>query len=555
MSSDRPPVPYKRSAIRRFFSALIFRVLPVLLLLAVLCSGYFLVSTLVRQTNDANELAGRREAYRGTATALAVSENVNGPLVPNDGLLLVQFMTNTPEGAVPATEVPVIQPTTEAPIAQPAAPTPVPIQPIGEVTPVTLPTFFPPADQPAVASVGGTAVPTKVPVIRRDYELVNILLIGSDSEVTQDGSLRTDSMMIVSINTETRTVSMLNLPRDLYVYIPTPTMTRLNTVYGIGESFGWTGGGFGLLRETIFYNFGINVHYYATVNFTGFETIIDTLGGVDIGIECRYEEYFIKDVYDENAPLEDKYYMRKLDVGYYTLDGRDALWYSRIRNKTTDFDRGRRQQQILRAVMRKALSSGQLAKVPELWSDLTNIVETNVPFDVMVGLMPIALNLDPDNIRSFTMTRTYHTTPWQPTEGPLAGQAVQLPNYEPMRQLMADFYTPPTTSQLTTAKPMVAVYNGTQYPGWDKVAVSRLRESGFNAYAAGDAPSPAAQTGILDFVGSDKGSLTSELIKSLRLPDSSATVQPDPARQVDYQIVIGEDYNSCAAEGYRAGEE
>jgi len=56
-------------------------------------------------------------------------------------------------------------------------------------------------------------------------------------------------------------------------------------------------------------------------------------------------------------------------------------------------------------------------------------------------------------------------------------------------------------------------------------------------------------------VGSDKGSLTSDLIKSLRLPESSATIQPDPARQVDYQIVIGEDYNSCAAEGYRAGEE
>src|SRR5688500_8582421 len=79
MSIDRPPVPYQRSAIRRFFSALMFRVLPVLLLLAVLCSGYFLINALIRQTNDSNELAGRRDAYRGTATALAASENVNRP--------------------------------------------------------------------------------------------------------------------------------------------------------------------------------------------------------------------------------------------------------------------------------------------------------------------------------------------------------------------------------------------------------------------------------------------------------------------------------------------
>jgi polyisoprenyl-teichoic acid--peptidoglycan teichoic acid transferase len=326
-------------------------------------------------------------------------------------------------------------------------------------------------------------------------------------------------------------------------------------VYGIGESFGWSGGGFGLLRETIFYNFGINVHYYARVDFTGFETIIDTLGGVDIGVECRYEEYFINDVVDPNLPKEQNYHMRKLDVGYYTMDGRDALWYVRIRNKTTDFDRGRRQQQLLRALLRKALSSGQLQKVPELWGELTQLVETNIPFETMVGLLPIALNLNPDDIESYTMIRTYHTTPWQPPEGPLAGQAVQLPNYEPIRQLMVDFYTPPTSSQLTAAKPTVAIYNGTSHPGWDKVAASRLRESGFNAYAAGDAPSPTTQTSILDFVGSDKGSLTPELIETLRLPSTSATVQPDPARQVDYQIVIGEDYNSCAAEGYRAGEE
>jgi polyisoprenyl-teichoic acid--peptidoglycan teichoic acid transferase len=562
MSIDRPPMPRKRSILGRLLSALIFRVFPVLLLLAVLCSGYFLVSALVRQTNEANELASRHEAYQGTATALAASDNVNAPAVPNDGLLLVQFMTNTPEGSVPATEVPAVQPTTEAPVSQPAQPTtdpavapPPTLAPVGETTPVSLPTFFPPADQPAVAFVAGTAVPTKVPVIPRDYELVNILLIGDDNEVTQDGSLRTDTMLIVSINTETRTVSMLNLPRDLFVYIPTPTMTRLNTVYGIGESFGWTGGGFGLLRETIFYNFGINVHYYAKINFTGFETIVDTLGGVDIGVECRYEEYFINDIVDPNLPKEQNYHMRKLDVGYYTMDGRDALWYVRIRNKTTDFDRGRRQQQLLRAIMRKALSTGQIQKVPELWGELTKLVETNIPFDTMLGLLPIALNLNPDDIESYTMIRTYHTTPWQPTEGPLAGQAVQLPNYEPIHQLMVDFYTPPTTSQLSAAKPSVAIYNGTAHPGWDKVAASRLREAGFNAYAAGDAPAPAAQTTILDFVGSDKGSLTPELIKTLRLPDSSASTQPDPARQVDYQIVVGEDYNSCAAEGYRAGED
>ena len=90
---------------------------------------------------------------------------------------------------------------------------------------------------------------------------------------------------------------------------------------------------------------------------------------------------------------------RKLDVGYYTMDGRDALWYVRIRNKTTDFDRGRRQQQLLRALLREALSSGQLAKVPELWGEITKIVETNMPFETMVGLLPHDLSCHSRSIK------------------------------------------------------------------------------------------------------------------------------------------------------------
>ena len=71
---------------------------------------------------------------------------------------------------------------------------------------------------------------------------------------------------------------MLSLPRDLLVYIPSGRMGRLNTAYGIGENLSWDpGGGFGLLRQTLFYNFGINVHYHARVNFSGFEAVIDRL--------------------------------------------------------------------------------------------------------------------------------------------------------------------------------------------------------------------------------------------------------------------------------------
>lgn len=92
------------------------------------------------------------------------------------------------------------------------------------------------------------------------------MLLGVDSELTGVAVDRTDTMIIVSINRTTNTVSMLSLPRDLYVYIPGWTMQRLNLAFTHGEQVGWTGEGFGLLRQTIFYNFGINVHYYVDKN-------------------------------------------------------------------------------------------------------------------------------------------------------------------------------------------------------------------------------------------------------------------------------------------------
>ncbi len=372
------------------------------------------------------------------------------------------------------------------------------------------------------------------------------MLLGGDDELATDGSVRTDTMIIVSVNTQTRTVSMLSLPRDLFVYIPTPTMARLNTVYGIGESFGWQGGGWGLLRETIFYNFGINVHYYIKVNFTGFETIIDTLGGVEVAVDCAYEDYYPKAVIDPSLPVEQNYELRTLQPGYYKFGGFDALWYARTRRVADDFDRGRRQQQMLRAIFRAARDQGLVNSVPQLWGEVTQVVETNVPFDVMLGLLPIAVEIDPAQIANYTMKRLYHTTPWQPSEGPYAGQYVQLPVYETIRQLLTEFYLPPTTSRVVTTSARVVIYNGTGREGMDMVAAEKLRDAGIVAVAAGSV-GVVETTSVVDRVGDDKGSLTPAILSALNQRNSAASVQPDPNRTEDYTITLGTDYNSCTA--------
>jgi LCP family protein required for cell wall assembly len=392
--------------------------------------------------------------------------------------------------------------------------------------------------------VAPTAIPTKVPLIdRKGYDLVNIMLLGIDSELTGDNIDRTDTMIIVSINRTTNTVSMLSLPRDLYVYIPGWTMQRLNLAFTHGEQAGWTGGGFGLLRQTIFYNFGINVHYYVEVKLSGFKEIINTLGGVNLTIDCAIQD---RELIGAEPPVQatgpDAKGNYVLPIGAYTLNGDGALWYARSRHSSSDFDRGRRQQQLLRAIWRAARNSGQMTKLPELWSQLTQVVKTDLKFEDMLGLLPYAVNIDPDRIEHFVFQRLYHTTPWQPPDG----ANVQLPVPDTVQQLMEDFYTPPSESQIALSGVKIEVRNGTANADWDRVAADRLAWSGFNAIASGNADNTDySDTILIDHTGQTKGSKIADIVKILNVKPENIRIEPDSNRTADYEIILGSKYNSC----------
>ena len=502
-------------AVFRLTFKLLLGLTALILLLAI---GWSLLETgaVYHQRQQAVQtLDARRPAYIATATSLAHEDGQARLADRPRTTLLQQIVTPTP-----------------------------PPEPESERSQVDLPTLLlPPGPDPDLI-LEGTAVPTRVPIIPRGHELVNIALLGSDDDVSDSGFLHTDTMIVLSMNLETGTAAMLSLPRDLFVYIPSGSMGRLNVAFGIGENIGWQpDGGFGLLRQTIFYNFGINVHYYARVNLAGFETMIDLLGGVEIAVDCAYQDYYPVENFDPQAPREDNYELRTLDVGYYAFDGFDALWYARTRRLSDDFDRGRRQQQLLRAIWRKARTSGWLSSLPALWTELTETLETNLPLDVMLRLLPHALNLDLGGVQNFTMVRTYHTTPWQTPRG----DYVQLPEYELIAALLHDFYAPPTANQLTLTGPSIAIYNGSGQADWDRVASERLRWDGYHAIAMGPLDDGAVQEAsqLIDYVASEKGSIVPAISKALNLPLTQVQTQPNPNRQYDYEVILGRDYRSC----------
>ena len=187
-----------------------------------------------------------------------------------------------------------------------------------------------------------------------DSKLVNVLLVGQDS-VPGDDIKRSDSMILCSVNPETKELVMVSFLRDLYVEIPGYAPNRLNTAYALG--------GFELLKQTLGYNFGVSIDGCFGVNFEGFSKIADTLGGVDI----------------ELSTAEAEIIGGGLTAGMNHLNGRQVLEYTRIRKLDSDFGRTERQRNVLSAMLEgmKDSSAGDIIGLAEeilpcMTSDMSN---------------------------------------------------------------------------------------------------------------------------------------------------------------------------------------
>ena len=206
--------------------------------------------------------------------------------------------------------------------------------------------------------------------IMSDDNVVNVLLIGTDAR-SKDDRGRSDSMILVSINKNTKQVVMTSFLRDIYCNIPDIENTRLNHSYAYG--------GPDLLIKTLESNFKVRVDRYVRVNFYSFCDVVDTIGGVDIDVTEEEISYLNSNMplinslkgYDENADFV-------THSGMQPLNGRQALAYSRIRYLGTDFARSQRQRTVLENIITKMkkLSLGELSDLldvllPQLATNMT----------------------------------------------------------------------------------------------------------------------------------------------------------------------------------------
>ncbi len=260
-------------------------------------------------------------------------------------------------------------------------------------------------------------IPAPMGVLSHPEGQVNILLLGSDQR-QNDGGFRTDTIQLLTVNTQENTVKLTAFPRDLYVYIPGYTVQRINT------AMGW--GGFDALAETMEYNFGVKPDYYMLINFWSFVDVIDSIEGIRVNIG--------RDLCDQR----DAFGWYCVSQGEMWMSGESALWYVRSRYSTSDLDRGRRQQEVLDAVFDKMMSLNSLQRAPELYDIYKQSVTTNLDFDTIASLFPVAYKMGETHGiegRSIGAGQVYN---WTTTTGAMVLVPVRDAVLDVMRQVISE---------------------------------------------------------------------------------------------------------------------
>lgn len=280
--------------------------------------------------------------------------------------------------------------------------------------------FVGPQAEPAAAARGESLA------ARQGGERVTVLVLGADTRPRyRTARPRTDSVMLLMVDPQQQAGGVLSLPRDLYVEIPGWGFSdRVNSAYRLG--------GGELAMKTVEQALGVPVDYYVLVEFEGFTTLIDEIGGLDVNVPRRIDDPLYPGVNGGYDPFT-------IEAGQQHMDGATALKYVRTRYSDSDFGRLQRQQDVLFALRDKVLRLNMLptliSKAPALYAALDGSIDTNMGLGQMIAVAQAAHGIPRENIRSATVDRS-HTTPFVTTQG----ADVLLPDDEKVAALVAEVF-------------------------------------------------------------------------------------------------------------------
>lgn len=373
---------------------------------------------------------------------------------------------------------------------------------------------------------------------------VTVLVLGVDERSQESGPWRTDTIMLLTLDPVSRQAGVLSIPRDLWVPIPGYSDGRINTAHFLGDLYSYPGGGLALAAETVEYNLGIPVDYTVRVNFQAFVVMVDQIGGIDVYVETMIDDPLYPDYNYGYDPLH-------IEAGWHHLDGEMALRYARTRHANSDFDRARRQQQVVMAILDRVTSYELLPELartaPELYTTLSSSVITGMALDQMLALGNLAIDVDREAIR-FGVIDQACTQPWVTPEGaqvlvPLRDRMREVRDYvfqaTPMETIAGEeVVTLPTpTPEVAT----VAVLNGTARAGLAGFTADLLRAQGFDVVHVGNADRQDYASTLV-VINHDKPVTTSGVVRSLSLQPTAVVQGQDTESTYDIVVVLGQDF-------------
>lgn len=403
----------------------------------------------------------------------------------------------------------------------------------------------------ATPDAEGTPAPTPVPTAQSGPQVqpwdgasrVTMLVMGLDYRdwTENDGPPRTDTMILLTIDPLTMSAGILNIPRDLWVSIPGGFgYSKINTAYPIGEANQWPGGGPGMAVDAVEALLGIQIDYYAQIDFTAFEKFIDELGGIHLLPE---QEITVDPIGPGNTVT--------LKAKPQLLDGPTALAYARARGtQGGDFDRAARQRHVILSIRDRIVDLGiseMIARAPKMYADLESGIHTNLSLEDALRLGVLALQINPEEVMQGAIAPPDDVLLVKSPDGT---QDILKPIPDKIRQLRdeifasSSFTSPiaagkdaPTLMQLEGAR--LSVLNGTYAGGLAGTTQDYLKSQGANVISTGDGEK-VTYTRVIDYTGNPY--TMRYLVELMNITPYSIISQYDPTSQVDVVVILGDDW-------------
>ena len=377
---------------------------------------------------------------------------------------------------------------------------------------------------------------------------VTVLIIGLDYRDWEAGSgaPRSDTMMLLTIDSQTMTAGILSLPRDLWVNIPDFNYNRINTAYSLGESWKLPGGGPGLAVKTVEELLGITIQYYAQIDFQTFERVIDEIGGVKL---TPFQTVTIDAMGDGDLPVT-------VEAGVtVTLPGDLALAYARARHtEDGDIDRAKRQQEVIIAIRDRVLNRKYwptlVSKIYPVYQDVSDGINMNMTLEdaLRLALLARKINLRKIYTGIIDYTMAVPVTLNLPDGGGSADVLKPLPD---KIRILRDqiFSSGGALSPLARGDPQqlmqeegarVAVLNGSYAEGVAGKTSNYFQTQGMNVITTDNSSEKLAVTKLIDHSG--KPYLLKYLMEIMNIDPSQVETEFIPNSATDVDIIIGDDW-------------